>query len=53
MNIRLVQYRPDALELSPMWRGNLISAYKSIHNEDEKEGFKQALMAIGYEIVEE
>lgn len=53
MNIRIVKYRPDALELSPMWRGNLISAYKSIRNEDEKEGFKKALMAIGYEVVAE
>ncbi len=53
MNIQLVKYRPDALELSPVWRGNLISAYKSIRNEDEKEGFIKALMAIGYEIVGE
>lgn len=53
MNIRLVKYRPDALELSPMWRGNLISAYKSIRNEDKRVGFEKALMAIGYEIVEE
>ncbi len=53
MNIRLEKHRPDALGLSPMWRGNLIGTYKLIRDEDEKEGFRKALDAIGYEIVEE